>query len=179
MNAVALLMKHSALAYAVAAEFYLPGAERQDVEQEALIGLWYAALEWKRDRGASFPTFARLVIRRRLVTVLRAALRRRHEPLNDAFSLTARADNVTAQADNDDIAIIDTLAGGRDPYEVVVLREAFERLAAAVASLSELERTALAVTVTDAGYTHDKQLDNAVFRARHKLRTAVGEALTG
>ena len=106
-------------------------------------------------------------------------MRRKHEPLNDAFSLTARADNVTAQADNDDIAIIDTLAGGRDPYEVVVLRETFERLAAAVASLSELERTALAVTVTDAGYTHDKQLDNAVFRARHKLRTAVGEALTG
>lgn len=171
MSVPALWTKHRAVALSVAAEFHVPGSERQDVEQEALIGLWMAARAWTPGGGASFPTFARLVVRRRLATFLQAALRGKQGPLNDSLRLTVREDS-------GEVAIVDTLAGGRDPCEVVVLRETLERLAAALASLTELERAALAVVVEDGRYAHDKRLDNAVFRARHKLRTAVEEAPT-
>ncbi len=74
MSAAALWTKYRALAYAVAAEFHsrggAPGRRAGGADRPVV-----AARDWKRDRGASFPTFARLVIRRRLVTVLRAALR--------------------------------------------------------------------------------------------------------
>ena len=58
---------------------------------------------------------------------------------------------------------------------MVILRETLERMIEALASLTELERTALAVVMLDGRYKHVKQLDNAVFRARDKLRAAVGE----
>jgi RNA polymerase sporulation-specific sigma factor len=170
VSVLSLWTKHRRLAYAIAAEFHLPGAESQDVEQEALIGLWVAARDWDRDGGASFPTFARLVIRRRLAAVLRAALREKHRPLNDAVRMIAH--------DDGEVAIVDTLAGGRDPFEVVVLRQTLERLIEALASLTELERTALAIVVFDGRYAHEKVLDNAVYRARDKLRTAMAEAPT-
>ena len=74
-----------------------------------------------------------------------------------------------------ELSIIETLPGGRDPCEVVILRETLERVIEALASLTERERTALAVVVLGGRYAGVKQLDNAVYRARDKLRTAVGE----
>lgn len=168
MTRGALWTKHRPLAYAIAREFYLPGAERKDVEQEALIGLWIATSGWDRSGGASFKTFANLVIRRRLGTIVKAALRQKHRALNESVRVTTYEDGGAVE----EVAIVDTLIGGQDPLEVLVEREAFRRLIDAIGDLSELEREGLLRAVNGEGYAGDKRIDNAATRARRKLRAA-------
>lgn len=165
MTAPELFTKHRRIARAIARDFYLPGSEREDVEQEAMIGLWFACRSYDAETGASFASFAALVIRRRLTSLLVAALRGKHEPLT-------RSVRTALLEDGTEVAIVDVLAGGRDPFEVVVAREAFERLCAATGRLTKLERQALDVVLAGEPYSHEKRLDNAVVRTRRKLREA-------
>ena len=156
-----LWTKHRAIAYKVAGEFYLPGSERQDVEQEALIGLWIAARSWDRSKG-SFSTFAFLVVRRRLATLLRSALSGRASMLTDAERVMPGTD----------VELVDTLAAGPDLERVVVARETLERLAVAVAALTDMERHAMRLVVNGERFAHSKQTANAADRARVKLAKA-------
>ena len=68
--------KHRPIAYAIAAEYRIPGLERQDVDQEACVALWLASRAYDRSKG-SFPAFARLVIHRRLTDLVREATRQK------------------------------------------------------------------------------------------------------
>lgn len=91
MGATASLWtKHRPLAARVAAGYRIPGLERQDVEQEAMVALWNAARTYNPDAGAKFTTWAERVIRARLVDVLRTATRQcRHAPLVDLGEIAA------------------------------------------------------------------------------------------
>jgi RNA polymerase sporulation-specific sigma factor len=168
----ALYTKHRPQARKIAHTFWIPGIERQDVEQEADIGLWIAARKWDPEGGASFKSFAELVIRRRLSTLLSASLREGRDPKNEA-------PRYLVNGDGEEVAIVDTLPGGLDPYEVNVTRELFERLCAAARSLTPLERTALERVANGDSYTaggkKDKQMDNAITRMRAKLRAPIEE----
>jgi RNA polymerase sigma factor (sigma-70 family) len=90
MTVSALWTRHRPLAYGIARDYFLPGAERQDVEQEALVGLWIAAKEWDRAKGASFRTFARVVIERRLASLVRTATAEKNRVLTDSERDTAQ-----------------------------------------------------------------------------------------
>lgn len=164
----ALYTKHRPLARYIAQDYFLPGSERQDVEQECDIGLWIATGDWDPEGGASFKTFANLVIRRRLSSLVVAALRHKHEPLTRSLRTTTLEDG----GDLEEVAIVDTLAGGRDPLELVVARETFDRLCEAASRLSAAEREALQLLVDGTPYPGDKRMDNAVQRTRRKLRAA-------
>ena len=161
MTRTGLYEKHVPLALAVARDFYLPGAQQQDVEQEARIALWIATGDHNPARGPFLP-FARLVVRRRLVSILKAALAEKHRPLNEAV-LHAVDD------DGNEVSIVDTLPGGRDPLELVLARESWDRICAAASRLSDVEREALELVVAGEPYRGNKRIDNAVQRARKRL----------
>lgn len=166
MTVPATWLRHRPLARRIAREFYLPGADRQDVEQEALIGLWDAA---QRFNGhGEFRLFAAMVIRRRLASVLRAALAEKHLPLTRAVRVAA--DDDTGRT----VAYVELLPAGdeHDPERVLLAREQWERLRAATATLTPVEREALELAVAGEPYAQSKRLDNAVVRARRKLREA-------
>lgn len=150
MTAPALYAKHAPLARAIARDYWLPGSEAQDVEQEALIGLWVAARRFEPGRGASFPTFARLVVKRRLAALLKAALAEKNRVLTGAGR---------------DLELV----CGPDLDRVVVARERLVRLVAAVGELTPLERVALARIVNDVPST-GRADDSARYRARVKLK---------
>lgn len=162
-----LLVEHRSLARIIAREFFIPGADRQDVEQEALIGLWVAARDFRPDRGMLFRSFANMVIRRRLSTRVRLALAHQHRPLNESVRVLEGEDG-----DADDA--LDFIPGGRDPLEVLIERERLAAVMEAFGSLTDLEREALLRFANnehgDRG--HDKRTDNARQRARAKLRAA-------
>ena len=164
MTVPALWTKHKPLAVAIASGYSLPGAERQDLEQEALIGLWIAAGKWRPDGEASFRTFAALVIRRRLSTLVKAAMRSRQRALNESLRVATSEDGV-------DVLIVDLLPGGRDPLEIVVARDVFERVCVAARGLSAVELEALERSVAGEPLVV-KRLDNGLTRARRKLREA-------
>lgn len=159
------LIEWRPFALTVAREYRIPGAERQDVEQEALFALWKAFRDYDHSRDASFKTFAALVIRRHLITCMRAGLREKHRPLN----LAARTG---INDDGEDMPIVELVAGGRDPADVVIALEEIRRLRRGVAQLSPLEREALGHVVAGVRYAGRKEIDNGAHRAKRKLREA-------
>ena len=67
--------------------YFLVGADREDIVQEGMIGLFKAIRDYKVERLASFRAFAELCITRQIITAIKAATRQKHQPLNSYVSL--------------------------------------------------------------------------------------------
>lgn len=147
MTVPALWTKHRPIAYAIARDYFIPGADRDDVRQEALIGLWIAARAYKKEKGP-FPAFARVVVQRHLKDRVKAANRPKARLLTDADRTAEIADRTADETDTQLSLLVDALP-----------------------TLSELERRALAASLNGQPIT-SKQQDNALQRARTKLRRA-------
>ncbi|BCW96790.1 MAG: sigma-70 family RNA polymerase sigma factor [Fimbriimonadales bacterium] len=63
------------LAQSVAGRFYMPNHDPEDVCQIALMGLWRAVQCFDPQRKAGFAAFARVCIRRQILSELKRALR--------------------------------------------------------------------------------------------------------
>lgn len=167
------LSEYRPLALAIAREYWLPGCEFQDVRQEAMIGLWHAARDYRPELGA-FAPFARLCIHRHLTTCLKKATRLKHLPLNESVEIDPGSRSV--------------LMHGLDPSEILETKEqALELLRRVREDLSAIERRCL-IGVAN-GMTHKeiweevggsetqggeggkryRRVDNAMMRAKHKL----------
>ncbi len=176
-----LLDRYRGLARHKAGRFFLQGGDRDDVLQEALIGLYKAIRDFDPDAGASFRSFAELCITRQILTAVRRTTRRKHEPLNSYLSLTCPVgtDGVRTLAE--------TLAGpdGADPLEEVVGGDDLRRLQRVVdAALSDLEADVLELYVEGRSYRdiagrldrHVKAVDNALQRVKRKLADRLAPA---
>ena len=156
MTVPALWTKHRHIATAIASRYYIPGADRQDVEQEALIALWEACRTYDPDRGP-FQPFANTVIRRRLTDAIKAANRQK------ALALT------TSARDRE----LPHLHQVADRCETA---EEIRRVLEAVTRLSAWERHCVIGTATGLSYAeiggNPKRVDNTLYRARRKLRAA-------
>jgi RNA polymerase sporulation-specific sigma factor len=148
--------------------YYLPGADRDDVLQEALLGLYLALRAW--DPQQRFEPFARLVMRRRLGSVLKMALAGKHRLLaGPRLEEPVRVAGVEAPLGE----VIPSREAG--PHEQLEQREHLQQLAAAASRLTELERRAIGRTISGVPYDelgHPKSIDNALQRARRRLREA-------
>ena len=150
MTAPALWMKHRGLATLISRGYYIPGSDRDDVEQEALIALWVACKAYSPAEGVPFTSFASIVIKRRLASCLKYASR----PSRLALS--------QAERDLERVQAREEQAGRIELWEIVE----------ASRSLTLLERTAVHRFVVGTYDCRDKQMDNALTRARRKLREA-------
>jgi len=165
MSTASLYERNLGLAINIAREYrQMPGMEYQDIEQEARIGLWIACRA--HDRQRKFSAFASVVIHRRLIQLLRTATALKHRPLNHAqrWGVNDRGEQ---------IQIVDLLEGGRDPADLVVARETWERLCAATQTLTPLEHVALEQVLTDRYDSHVRNVENANRRMKDKLKAAV------
>lgn len=87
-----LILKYRNLVTSAARSFYIPGADRDDILQIGMIGLWQAIVDFRVERSASFPAFARVCIRRQLLTAIKTARRQKQAALNTSVSLDATRD---------------------------------------------------------------------------------------
>lgn len=170
-----LLVRHRTLARSRAGAWFLVGGDRDDLVQEAMIGLYRAIREYDPVAGASFRTFAELCATRQLVTAIRTATRLKHGPLNHAVSLQR-----PTLVDGDEHTLGDLLAApvSTDPAELVLSAERIDELQAHVdESLSNLEAEVLRLHV-DGVRAGDiaarlercsKSVDNTLQRVRRKL----------
>lgn len=161
MTVISLWTKHRRIARGIATEYSFPGADSDDVLQEAMIGLWVAATTFDPEKGP-FAAWARLVIHRRLTVILRNATRYKNMVLSDAMREIKMTD--------EKISVVESVAGGREPFEILWERMEIERIRRGISSFTPLEARALADTLN--GVAQDGQTDNAVWRARRKLRAA-------
>jgi RNA polymerase sporulation-specific sigma factor len=164
-----------------------PGCEREDLAQEARIGLLAAIRAWQPQRGP-FPAFARHCVRIQALLAVKAAGRHKHQFLTHAISLSYEyGGDTTATEDGSSLALIDALPAtgtGTDPEMRLLVSEQLRTIMRAVPSLTERERRALAGTLDGRSYAElgpiiggsPKAASHAADRARRKLAGALRQA---
>lgn len=155
-------------------KFYIIGAEREDMAQEGLIGLYKAIKSYDGEKQNSFKTFANLCIERQLITAIKSSNRQKHIPLNSSFSL-----NLSAYEENDDTTVMDVLdtKTAEDPLDTITKKEYLEFVESKIdESLSSFEKQVLNRYIQGESYndiaskldTPIKSVDNAIQRIRKK-----------
>src|SRR5207248_6437716 len=88
-----LLYKYRNLVRTKVKSYFLVGAEKEDLLQVGMIGLWQAIVDFRGDRAISFPAFAKVCIQRHIITAIKTATRQKQMPLNTSLSLESPAED--------------------------------------------------------------------------------------
>ena len=117
-----LINKYKNFVRAKARSYFLIGADREDIVQEGMIGLYKAIRDFKGDKLASFKAFAELCITRQIITAIKTATRQKHIPLNSYVSL-----DKPIYDEDSDRTLLDVICGTRvtDPEELIINQEEF------------------------------------------------------
>ena len=105
-----LLHKYKNLVKAKVKSYFLVGAEREDLVQIGLIGLWEAISDFRADRHTSFASFAKVCIQRQMISAIKAATRQKQVPLNSSVSL----ETSPLGDDDDDGNLLDVISSRTD-----------------------------------------------------------------
>ncbi|NIK13624.1 RNA polymerase sporulation-specific sigma factor [Saccharococcus thermophilus] len=170
-----LIHKYQNFVRAKARSYFLVGADREDIIQEGMIGLYKAVRDFKGDKLSSFKAFAELCITRQMITAIKTATRQKHIPLNSYVSL-----DKPIYDEESDRTLMDVISGTKatDPEELIVNREEVDDIEVKMAELlSDLERKVLALYLDGRSYQeiseelnrHVKSIDNALQRVKRKL----------
>lgn len=170
-----LINKYKNFVRAKARSYFLIGADREDIIQEGMIGLYKAIRDFKVEKLTSFRAFAELCITRQIITAIKTATRQKHIPLNSYVSL-----NKPIYDEDSDRTLLDVLSGTKvsDPEELVISQEEFNAIEKKMGEfLSDLEWQVLNFYLEGKSYQeiadelgrHVKSVDNALQRVKRKL----------
>ena len=170
-----LISKYKSLVNNKVAKYFIIGAEKEDIIQEGLIGLFKAIKDYDKTKQNSFKSFASLCIERQIITAIKTSNRQKHLPLNSSLSLN----NTINEYDNETsfIEIVDA-PNIEDPLETITKKEYFSIIKSKLNSnLSDFEKKVLNNYIDGNSYTHIakkldtpvKSIDNAIQRIRKKL----------
>ncbi|NLB88211.1 MAG: RNA polymerase sporulation sigma factor SigH [Syntrophomonadaceae bacterium] len=170
-----LVDKYKNFVRAKARSYFLIGADREDIIQEGMIGLFKAIRDYKSDKLTSFRAFAELCITRQIITAIKTATRQKHIPLNSYVSL-----NKPIYDEESDRTLMDILSTNKitNPEEIVISREEFLFIEKKMGEiLSSLEWKVLMAYLEGKSYQeiavelkrHVKSIDNALQRVKRKL----------
>nr|WP_237690953.1 RNA polymerase sporulation sigma factor SigH [Paenibacillus caui] len=170
-----LINKYRSFVRAKARSYFLIGADREDIIQEGMIGLFKSIRDFKGDKLSSFKAFAELCITRQIITAIKTATRQKHIPLNSYVSL-----DKPIYDEDSDRTLLDVICGSQvcDPEELIINQEEFVGLEDKMSEiLSDLERKVLVLYLDGRSYQeisvdlkrHVKSIDNALQRVKRKL----------
>lgn len=171
-----LLEKYKELVNIKVSKYFIIGAEKEDIVQEGMIGLFKAIKSYNKEKQNSFRSFANICIERQLITAIKSSNRQKHMPLNSYLSLnTAAYDN----NEDDSVELIDTFDSNtiEDPLETIMKKEYYEQVQNNIEkSLSKFERQVLDRFIKGESYniiakrldSPVKSVDNAIQRIRKK-----------
>lgn len=170
-----LIYKYKNFVRAKARSYFLIGADREDIVQEGMIGLYKAIRDFRENKLASFKAFAELCITRQIITAIKTATRQKHIPLNSYVSL-----DKPIYDEDSDRTLLDVICGSKvtNPEELMINKEEFSGLEGKMGEiLSDLERKVLMLYLDGRSYQeiavdlerHVKSIDNALQRVKRKL----------
>lgn len=170
-----LITKYKNFVRAKARSYFLIGADREDIIQEGMIGLFKAIRDFRSDKLSSFRAFAELCITRQIITAIKTATRQKHIPLNSYVSL-----NKPIYDEESDRTLLDVLSGSKvsDPEELIISKEELGNIENKIGEiLSDLEWKVLMSYLQGKSYQemadeldrHVKSIDNALQRVKRKL----------
>jgi RNA polymerase sporulation-specific sigma factor len=170
-----LITRYRPLVENKAKAYFVMGADREDVIQEGMIGLYKAIRDFRTDRLNKFRPFAELCVTRQIITAVKTATRQKHVPLNGYVSLNR---SLTTEAT--DGSLLDVLPDqdGENPENSVMEQRLPQNLHEVVRHvLSDLERCVLRCYLDGMSYRemsrelncHTKSIDNALQRVKRKI----------
>ncbi|MFV5915381.1 RNA polymerase factor sigma-70 [Bacillus cereus] len=170
-----LIHKYKNLVRAKSRSYFLVGADREDIVQEGMIGLFKAIRDYKEDKLSSFKAFAELCITRQIITAIKTATRQKHIPLNSYVSL-----DKPIYDEESDRTLLDVISEAKvtDPEEMIISQEEYTDIESKISELlSDLERKVLSLYLDGRSYQeiseqlnrHVKSIDNALQRVKRKL----------
>lgn len=163
-------------------KFFIIGAEKEDIIQEGMIGLYKAIKNFNTEKEATFKSFANLCIERQLITAIKTSNRQKHIPLNSSISLN----NNNGNDEDDDKQLLDIINSTttEDPLDTITKKEYYEEIGTKIENnLSEFEKNVLTrysmgdsyVTIAEKLNSPIKSVDNAIQRIRKKAIKGITE----
>lgn len=169
-----LLDKYNNMVNMKVNKYFIIGAEREDIVQEGLIGLYKAIKNFNGEKQNSFKTFANLCIERQLITAIKSSNRQKHMPLNSYLSL-----NNSAYEENEDTELLEVFDTDiiEDPLDTIMKKEYYKSVENEIdKNLSDFEKQVLNRYTNGESYVEIatrlnmpvKSIDNAIQRIRKK-----------
>lgn len=175
-----IIYKYKNFVRSKARSYFIIGADRDDIIQEGMIGLYKAIRDYDKDKLASFKSFAEICITRQIITAIKSATRQKHIPLNSYVSLSK-----PVYEDDSNRTLSDVITSGKmmDPMELFIGREDLDLMESNIGKvLSNLEKEVLRLYIDGRTY-HEiaedldrdvKSIDNALQRIKRKLEKYLG-----
>lgn len=178
-----LLERYKEMVRSKARTYFLIGADRDDVIQEGMIGLYKAIMDYKPEKDSSFRSFAGLCVMRQILSAVRVSSRLKHLPLNEYISLNYPVND----EDGKETTLMDLLPdpNARSPEDILTGIEERDRLEAQIeALLSPLEKKVLHLFLKGLDYIQiaeiidktPKSVDNALQRVKQKISRMLQES---
>ena len=170
-----IMDKYKNFVFSKAKPFFIVGAEKEDIVQEGMIGLYKAIKGYDETKDVTFKVFADLCIRRQIMTAIKSATRQKHIPLNSYLSLNKAAFDEEGDRTVLDVLDIETVP---DPLDTITSRETYANLEMQMNELlSDFEQKVLNEYLNGCSYSeiatrldsHVKAVDNAVQRIKKKV----------
>jgi len=169
-----LLEKYRDLVSIKIGKYFIIGAEKEDIMQEGMIGLYKAIKDYDPEKQASFKSFANLCIERQLITAIKTSNRQKHMPLNSYLSLST-----TVYDNDDDTSLVEIFSNDavEDPLDTITKKEYYKLVEDTIdKSLSSFEKQVLQRFIQGESYVDIaqrldapvKSIDNAIQRIRKK-----------
>lgn len=170
-----LITKYKPLVRMKGKSYFLIGADKEDILQEGMIGLYKAIRDFREEKLTSFRAFAELCITRQIITAIKTATRQKHIPLNSYVSL-----DKPVYDEESERTLLDTIASSvvDDPEQLLISQESFDFMEEKMGEmLSDLEQQVLMLYIEGQSYQeiseqlnrHVKSIDNALQRVKRKL----------
>lgn len=177
-----LIDKYKSLVNSKVSKYYIIGAEKEDIVQEGLIGLYKAVKNFDAEKQNSFKTFANLCVERQLITAIKTSNRQKHLPLNSYLSLNQNA----FEGEDSDTELLEVFNSNtiEDPLETITKKEYYTKVENAIdRMLSDFEKKVLTRYIKGESYTEIaekldapvKSVDNAIQRIRKKAIKEINE----
>ncbi len=174
-----LINRYKNLVNMKVSKYYMIGAEREDIEQEGLIGLFKAIKSYQPEKQNSFKTFANICIERQLITAIKSSNRQKHMPLNSYLSLNINAYDNEDDGNNSNTDLLGVLNTNlvEDPLDTITQKEYYQIVENTIdKALSDFEKKVLSQYMQGQSYvqiaqnldTPVKSIDNAIQRIRKK-----------
>jgi len=174
-----LLKKYKNFVRLKARPYYLVGADREDIIQEGMIGLFKAIRDYQNDKMTSFKSFADICVKRQMITAIKTASRQKHIPLNSYVSL-----NKPMFEEDSDRTLFDMMTNSNElnPEHVVIRQEEINQMELKInETLSNLECQVINAYLEGQSYQEIaenvnrdvKSIDNALQRVKKKLENVV------
>ena len=177
-----LYLRYKNIVCIKARSYFILGADRDDILQEGMIGLFKAIRDYRPDRQAAFKTFAEMCIVRQMITAIQNATRMKHIPLNNYISLSRPVGNEEYER-----TMMDVIPShARDnPEDMLIVRESVDSMIRKIKErLTELEYKTLTLFIDGKSYQeiadmlgcNKKTIDNALQRVKRKMEKFLEEA---